>query len=56
MKCLRLGLKTQRKKRERRDRYKNGVTRYTSKRFKTDEYQDPDIQAEIDKGNTVNIL
>jgi hypothetical protein len=50
------GRATQRRKRELRHRYKKGVTRHTSKRFKTDEYQDPEIQAELDKGNIVNII
>ncbi|HXV87571.1 MAG TPA: hypothetical protein VD710_00590 [Nitrososphaeraceae archaeon] len=45
--------KTQRKKRERRDRYKKGVTRHVSKRFKTDEYEDTEIQTELRKGNIV---
>ena len=43
-------------KRERRDRYKREVTRHTSKRFKTDENQDPEIEAELDKGNIVTII
>ena len=47
--------KKQRKKRERRDQYRKGVHRY-SKRFGTEEQEDRDIQAEIDKGNIVNIL
>jgi hypothetical protein len=47
---------TQRRKRERRDRYKKGVTRHTSMRFQTEEHEDPEIQAEINKGNIVNIL
>ncbi|MGV8106994.1 MAG: hypothetical protein ACP5OH_04410 [Nitrososphaerota archaeon] len=46
--------RTQRKKRERSDRYRKGVQRLASKRFSTHEYEDPEIQAEIDKGNTVN--
>jgi hypothetical protein len=48
--------KTQRRKRERRDRYNKGVTRHISKRFKSDEDEDPEIQAAIDKGLAVNIL
>ncbi len=46
---------SQRRKRERKDGYRKGVHKYTSKRLGTGEQEDPDIQAELDKGNTVNI-
>ncbi|MDP9305770.1 MAG: hypothetical protein M3O68_05435 [Thermoproteota archaeon] len=47
---------SQRRKRERKDHYRKGVHKYTSKRLADDEQEDPDIQAEIDKGKIVNIL
>ena len=47
---------TQRKKRERRDHYRKGVHKHMSKRIDYDEQEDPDIQREIDRGATVNIL
>lgn len=47
---------TERRKRERRDRYRKGVHKYTSKRLADEEQEYPDIQAELDRGNTVNIL
>jgi len=39
---------TQRRNRELRNRYKKGLTRHTSKRFRTAEDQDPEIQVEVD--------
>lgn len=47
---------TQRRKRERRDHYRKDVYKYTSKRFADKDHEDPEIQAELDKGNVVNIL
>jgi hypothetical protein len=47
---------TERRKRERRDRYRKGVHKYTSKRLADDEQEDPEIEAELRKGNTVNIF
>jgi hypothetical protein len=47
---------SQRSQRERKDHYRKGVHKYTSKRLADDEQEDPDIQAEIDKGKIVNIL
>lgn len=48
--------KTQRKKRERKDRSRTEVHRYTSKRFQIDEQDDRVIQVELDKSKIVNIL
>ena len=48
--------KTQRKKRERKDRSRTEVHRYTSKRFQNDEQDDRVIQVELDKSKIVNIL
>jgi len=39
-----------------RDSHKRGVKRYTSKRLQQPDDEDPDIQAEINKGNTVTIM
>jgi len=47
---------TQRRKREKKDHYRKGVHKYTSKRLQHDKQEDPEIQAVIDKGNIVNIL
>lgn len=48
--------KTQRKKRERKDRSRTEVHRYTSKGFQNDEQDDRVIQVELDKSKIVNIL
>ncbi len=47
---------TQRRKRERRDRYRKGVHKYVSKRIDYEEKEDPDIQKEIDRRAAINIL
>ncbi len=45
-----------RRKRESRDGYRKGVHKYRSKRIDYDEHEDPEIQAEIDRGELVKIL
>jgi len=47
---------TTRRKRELRDGHRRGVHKYKHKRIDYEVKEDPDIQREIDKGNTVNIL
>ena len=47
---------TTRRKRERRDGYRKRVHKYTSKRIDYEEKEDPEIQAEIERGSIVNIL
>lgn len=46
---------TQRKKRERRDHYRKGVHKYTSKRIDYEEHEDSDIQKEIDRHGPDNV-
>ena len=48
--------KKQWRKRELIDGHKRGVKRYASKRLQQPDDEDPDIQAEINKGNTVRII
>ena len=47
---------TQRRKRERKDHYRKGVHKYTSKRFADKDHEHPEIKTELDKGNVANIL
>jgi hypothetical protein len=46
---------TQLKKRKNRDHYRKGIYKYMSKGIDYEEQEDPDIQAELDKGNNVTI-
>ena len=46
---------TQRRKRERRDKYRKGMYKYTSKRLQHDEQEDPEIQEEIDRHGPDNV-
>lgn len=47
---------TQLKKRKNRDYYRKGVHKYMPKGIDYEEQEDPDIQAELDKGNNVTII
>lgn len=47
---------TQLKKRKNRDYYRKGVHKYTPKGIDYEVQEDPDIQAELDKGNNVTII